>query len=129
MRGQNAPQKVRVAAPRSSAKASAGSRYVVSPSSLIGIVSLYAAIALTWYMGEAAPLREFAFLVVISISAASALADRLKRAEWRSPFLTIGGPATIFVFVCLLNFAFLHPENFAAIFESFSRSGRTTRRP
>src|SRR5215472_9372506 len=115
MEGQNAPQKVRVAERRSGGRPSAGSRPVVSPSALIGIASLYASIGLTWYMGEAAPLREFAFLVLISIGAAGALADRLRRAEWKSPFLSIGGPATIFVFVCLLGFAFLHPENFGAI--------------
>jgi hypothetical protein len=127
MQGHNAPQKLRVAAPRSGARAAAGSRPAVSPSALIGIASLYASIGLAWFLGEAAPLREFAILVLISTGAAGALADRLRRAEWKSPFLSIGGPAAIFVFVCLLGFAFLHPESFGAIFGSLPRSGRTTR--
>jgi hypothetical protein len=129
MQGQNAPQKLKLAAPRSRARASPGSRSAVSPSAIIGIASLYGSIGLTWFMGEAAPLREFAFLVLIAVGAAGALADRLRRAEWKSPFLSIGGPAAIFVFVCLLGFAFLHPENFAAIYGSLPRSVRGTRRP
>ena|SRR5215469_12671517 len=129
MQGQNAPQKVKHVAPRSRDRSSAGSRLIASPLAIIGIASLYGSIGLTWLMGEAAPVREFAFLVLISIAAACALADRLRRAEWKSPFLSIGGPAAIFVFVCLLGFAFLHPENFGAIFGSLSKSRRTTWRP
>jgi hypothetical protein len=130
MQGQNAPQKVKPVAQCSRARASLGSRSVVSPSTIIGIASLYGSIGLTWFMGEVAPLREFAFLVLIAIGAASALADRLRRAEWKSPFLSIGGPAAIFVFVCIIGFAFLHPENFAAIYGLLPGSSvRGTRGP
>jgi hypothetical protein len=125
MQGKNAPQKLKRAAPRPRDRSLAATRLAASPLAIIGIASLYGSIGLTWLLGEAAPIREFAFLVLISIAAACALADRLRRAEWKSPFLSIGGPAAIFVFVCLLGFAFLHPENFGAIFGSYSRPGRT----
>src|SRR4051812_3279378 len=90
-----------VAAPHQRGKKSKTRVASISLRVVFGVGTLYGAIGITWFMGAGGSLLELAFLILIAVGAASALADLIVRAEVKTPSLVVSGPAAVFIFVCL----------------------------
>jgi len=119
-----------VAAPSPRGKKSKARAASISPRVVFGVGTLYGAIGITWFMGAGDSLRELAFLILIAVSAASALVDLIVRAEVKTPSLVVSGPAAVFIFVCLFGATFLHPDLFGNIFSPLlGRSAKTIKPP
>jgi hypothetical protein len=89
---------------------------------IFGTGCLMAVTAIAAMIPTATPLQELSLLILMGVGATVAISDQVGFAAWDARVFRLGGPAVIFVFVCLLGAAILHPEHVASLL-SILRAG------